>query len=127
MSGMKNWRGHVAINTGNTSVKIKTHRIYPNGVVDSREVEREELTLDYMSKVVRGSPEWAAVLFNGQPATLIVDETGAFPPYKPPNTRATSIYWTATVIGRTGQPFEPLKMSMIHGDVLLVEIDKRQL
>lgn len=111
---------------------MKVHVIHPDGVV--RDVELIGLDNPSLRNFVGGNIEYVAVLFNGKPATMIVNETGAvrdseINPTGPmqPNARATAIYWTATIIKRTGVPFDPLRGPMIHGTAVLIEIDKRDL
>ena len=111
---------------------MKVHVIQPDGVV--RDVELIGLDKPSLRNFVGGDIEYVAVLFNGKPATMIVNEIGAVRNSEinqtgpmQPNARATAIYWTATIIGRTGVHFNPLKDPMIHGTAVLVEIDKRNL
>lgn len=113
---------------------IKVHSIEPDGTVNSSEWPADKLPRDKMRAIVGGEIEYAAVLFNDRPATMVVNEIGAsfdkrINPKGPlqPNARATAIYWNATIRGRTGVTFEPLMMPMIHGTVLLLERDKRKL
>ncbi len=88
----------------------------------------------YAKEYIGGPTELVAVLYNGQPATMIVNEVGAStdPDINPTgqlpiNARATAIYWTATIKGITPVPFNPLADPMIHGPAILIEVDKRRL
>lgn len=105
---------------------MKAHTIQPNGqVIDS---ELTKVDFELLRDYVGGDVELVAVLFNGQPATMIVNETGAIKtPPLPINARATAIYWTATIKGITPAQFNPLSDPMIHGPAMLLEIDKRKL
>ena len=114
---------------------MKYHVIYPSGKIKSGEWAENDTTLYQQWKgVVDGFPELASVLYEGKPATLVVNDRGAVEDKAinpagvlPPNARATAIYWTATIIGRTGVTFAPLTSPMIHGTAILIEKDKREL
>lgn len=119
---------------------MKIHTINPNGDVLTGDINHDGSMAAWrrvsalLSQKVGGPVELASVLFNGSPATLAVNEVGASIDAKinpggqlPANARATAIYWTATIIGRTGAPFNPLTMPMIHGTAVLIERDKRTL
>lgn len=114
---------------------MKLHTIYPDGrVADSEWKDDVDLSIHALKQAVGGNIEFVTVIFNGKPATMIVNEIGASTDpavnpsgQLPANARATAIYWTATIRGITGQPFNPLEMPMVHGTVVLVEKDKRLL
>ena len=111
----------------------KMHVIQPDGSVSTTEITalpgRKEL-----QAIVGGFHEPVRVLgANGAEAVLVVNETGAInpaaafgeghenrPPLQP-NARATAIYWTATILGRTGVRFDPFSAPMIHGPAVLFD------
>lgn len=112
---------------------MKMYVIHPEGQVQQAEVGRYAL-MAMGRQFCEGPVELVSVLFDGKPATMLVNEIGASADPElnpkgllPANARATAIYWTATIQGVTGMPFDPMKAPMIHGTVVLVDMDKRQL
>lgn len=116
---------------------MKVHYIHTDGTVVP---DTHDLSDDFEKHVprfkahVHGNIELVSVIYDGKPATMLVNEVGAATDPSinpggqlPPNARATAIYWTATIIGVTRIPFEPLTAPMIHGNVVLIEKDKREL
>lgn len=115
---------------------MKAHIIQVNGDVISYDNWPENIDerKDTLKQIVGGDLEYVAVLYEGEPATMIVNELGAVadPETNPggllaPNARATAIYWTATITGRTGADFKPLSAPMVHGHAVLIEKSKREL
>jgi len=76
--------------------------------------------------IVGGDIEVVAVLYDDKPATLLVNEDGIQQGLVP-NARATLLYWTATIQGSTGADFDPLDGPLIHGNAILLPVDKRRL
>lgn len=74
-------------------------------------------------------PELVAVLHENGFATMLVAENARLLPDHAciANARATAIYWTATIIGRTGLKFDPLQDPLIWGPAILIDVDKRTL
>jgi len=108
---------------------MKPHLLHPDGrVIDSEVPDGVRLDHAALAAFVDGDIEYVAVLFNGKPATMIVNEMGAVsnPPLAP-NARATAIYWAATIQGVTGVPFNALEDPLIYGPAVLLEVDKRRL
>lgn len=110
------------------------HIIQPDGTVlfEAGAVDPETLLKDNyrdllasLAEIVGGGgPEFVMVLYAGQVCTMVVDETGATNIHggpKRPNARATAIYWTATIQGRTDVAYDPLRAPMIHGTAVLFE------
>lgn len=94
-----------------------THVIYPNGdFVTTTEVMSEKA----LREAVRGMPERVAVIFLGTLTLMYVEKKSAVNNLEP-NPRATAIYWTATIQGKTGVRFDPLNAPMIHGTAVLLE------
>ena len=93
---------------------------------DDEKIRRKEL-----KHMVDGPLEYVAILYKGMHCTLVVNEIGATQLTDrgplPPNARATSMYWTATILGRTGVPFDPLSDPMVHGVVVLIEKSKLEI
>lgn len=113
---------------------MKMHTINPDGSVIDWDYKYSIDMPKTLGLIVGGPIEYVSVLYNDKPATLVVNEVGASldPAINPkgqlpPNARATSIYWTATIRGITGGSFAPLGMPLIHGTVVLIEKDKREL
>lgn len=110
---------------------MKVHLISVDGKVTEYDWrDKAAISGQFLRETIHGFAEYVAVLYNGKPATLIVNETGAIDCDQvkfAPNARATAIYWTATIQGRTPATFNPLQDPMVHGPAILVEIDKRLL
>jgi hypothetical protein len=113
---------------------MKAHTLFPDGRVVDSEISDGPFPVALMRGIVEGNVEYVAVIFEGHPATLIVNEVGAVTDLEinpaaqlTPNPRATAIYWTATIQGRTGSNYAPLTMPMVYGVAVLIERDKRML
>lgn len=111
---------------------MKAHTLFPDGRVVDSEITDGPFPAAQMRGIVEGDVELVAVIFEGQPATLVVNETGAMQDSNrnpsaqlTPNPRATAIYWTGTIQGRTGSNYAPLTMPMVYGVAVLIERDKR--
>lgn len=94
-----------------------THIIQPDGTVDTKLGTAYEATI---REAIGGMPERVAVIFGGKPTLMYVEERSAVRNL-PINARATAIYWTATMQGRTGVHFDPLNAPMVHGTAVVLE------
>lgn len=102
---------------------MKYHIIDPSGAVTNDECGRGGLPDVTMRRIIGGHIEVVHVLFNGERVDMVVNETGCMKgvPALPVNARATAIYWTATLEGRTPVKWEPLTMPLVHGVAILYE------
>lgn len=96
--------------------------IVPSGGILTGVCKESGLPLEKMQQIV-GCPqcsyvERVSVWFQDKPAEMYVNEEGLIH-HLPINARATAIYWTATILGRTPVPFDPLRDSVIHGTAIL--------
>ena len=100
---------------------MRIHVIAPNGVVTFHQTGAAP-PREWLQEQVGGDVEYVRVLFKDGESTMIVNESGGV--QNPPlsvNARATAIYWTATILGRTGVKFDPLIEPLIHGTAVLIE------
>lgn len=104
---------------------MKAYTISPNGtVLVHNDFKYSDINL--LQSIIGGYVEYVSVWYDGKPATLIVNEDGLTKGL-PPNARATSIYWTATILGKTGVAFNPLTDPLIVGNAVLLPISKSDL
>lgn len=104
---------------------MKAYIIHHSGQVATRELDPSK-DFETCQGLVEGYVEVVSVLVNKKPSTMYVNEDGIAQGL-PVNARATAIYWTATIQGVTGTPFDPLRDPLIHGTVVLFPVDKRRL